>query len=71
MNGKQFRQVSRLIHLVGSGVIGTYIYSPWSADPVFAAIVQFVTVPVLVLTGVAMWQQGRIVKWLQNKPSLR
>ncbi|MEM8529434.1 MAG: hypothetical protein AAGF95_01240 [Chloroflexota bacterium] len=72
MSGKLFRQLARAIHTVGSVVIATYIYSSWSSDPVFTMMVQFVTIPLLALTGIAMWQQSRLLKLFQrNKKVLR
>lgn len=72
MNGKLFRQLARAIHVIGSVIIATYIYSSWSSDPVFTAMVQFVTIPILILTGIAMWQQARLIKLFQrNKKMLR
>jgi hypothetical protein len=67
MSNKQLRIVSRLIHLVGSGFIGTYVYSSaLSSDPTFAFIVQFVVFPSLAITGLVMWQQPRISKLLRR-----
>ena len=72
MNGKLFRQIARAIHTVGSVVIAIYIYSSWSNDPVFTAMVQFVTIPLLALTGITMWQQARLLKLFQrNEKVLR
>lgn len=67
MSGATLRTITRLIHLVGSALIGTFVYSPWSDLPWFVLLMQVGVIPVLVLSGIVMWQQGRIVKWLRAR----
>lgn len=67
MSNKNLRNTMRLLHLITAVVIGTYIYSPWSADPVFTAAVRFIILPFISLTGIVMWQQPRISRWLRGK----
>lgn len=64
MSNRGFRNVLRWVHVIGGSVIATFVYSPWGADPTFAALTRFVVIPVLIVTGVVMWQQPRVVKWL-------
>jgi hypothetical protein len=66
MNGKTLRTLSRALHLVGSALIGTYVYSPFSDLAWFTALMQFGVIPLLALSGVMMWQQGRVQRWLQR-----
>jgi hypothetical protein len=35
----------RLIHLVAGASIGTFVYSPWSSNPGFAALTRFGLIP--------------------------
>lgn len=65
MSPMTLRRTLRWTHIVTAALIGTYLYSPWSANPVFAAVTLYGVFPVMALTGIAMWQQGRIAKWLK------
>jgi hypothetical protein len=47
--------ILRWIHIIGGIFIGTFVYSPWGTEPAFIAIMQFVVMPVLIMTGIAMW----------------
>ncbi len=65
---KRTRNILRWIHIAGAGVLGTYIYSPWSSDPTFQLLVQAVVFPGLLgVTGIALWQQGRIKRLLRGR----
>ncbi len=66
MTNKLFRQITRWIHIIGSIVIIVYIYTSLGANPAFMTTVRFVTIPLLVLTGLAMWQQPRLMKLLRR-----
>jgi hypothetical protein len=37
-----------------------YVYSPVHADPLLTDIIRYLAIPAIILSGVAMWQQGRI-----------
>lgn len=65
MSPTTLRRTLRWTHIATSAVIGTYLYSPWSSDPVFAAITLYGVFPLMGLTGLAMWQQGRLARWLK------
>lgn len=54
-------------HLAASGMIGTYLYSPWSSNPVFAGIFLYGVFPAMAVSGLWMWNQGRINRWLKGK----
>ena len=56
------RQWLRFGHLIASVLLGTFIYSPLREDPVFIATMQFVVFPAIALSGLWMWQQGRLSK---------
>ena len=64
MSPTGLRRTLRWVHIVTAALIGTYLYSPWSADPVFAALTLYGVFPLMGLTGIAMWQQGRIARLL-------
>lgn len=65
MSPTTFRRTLRWTHIATSAVVGTYLYSPWSSDPTFAAITLYGVFPLMGLTGLAMWQQGRLARWLR------
>ncbi len=57
------RKSLRWFHLIGGGVVGTYLYSPWSANDTFTAVTLYLVVPFLAVSGIAMWQQARLARW--------
>jgi hypothetical protein len=62
------RSILRWIHLVfGIPIIG-YVYSPFKELPNYAPVVRFVSIPVLVLTGLWMGK-GHVVRRLIAKRS--
>lgn len=54
------RSILRTFHLVGAGIIGTYIYSPWGSLEWFTLLNQVVVVPLLSLSGIWMWKGQKI-----------
>lgn len=67
MQQAALRNVLRWFHILGGLVIGTYLYSPWSSDPVFTMVTLYIVTPAIVISGVCMWQQGKIARWLRRK----
>lgn len=66
MSNKQLRNAVRLIHLVIAGCMAVFIYSPLRLDSTFAAVVQLLVVPVVVISGIVMWQQPLVVKFFNR-----
>lgn len=66
MNDATKRAVFRWIHIVFSIPIIGYVYSPFPNLPDYAPVVRFVSIPVLVLTGLWMWK-GHVVRRLVSK----
>ncbi len=62
MSNKTLRITLRWSHIIGSAFIGTYVYSPWNSDRAFTALMQFVVIPLLSITGLGMWQQARLLR---------
>ncbi len=58
MRPAQQRKAQRAAHLLAASVLIAYVYAPISAE--LHDTVRFIVVPVLVLTGVAMWQAARL-----------
>lgn len=66
MSNKALRNTFRWFHIVGSIIIGTYIYSPYTSNEAFTLIVQVGVIPLLGVTGVLMWQQAKVSKFLRR-----
>ena len=65
--GRQVRTRQRAAHLVAGVVVLLAVYAGPLLGPVFAAAVQWVAFPALVLTGVAMWQWPRTRRVLRGR----
>jgi hypothetical protein len=65
MSPSSLRRSLRWLHIATAAIIGTYLYSPWSANAAFAAVTLWVVFPLMALSGVAMWQQGRLARLLR------
>ena len=64
MNAAQWRRTLRYTHLAIAALVTLFIYvPPLRANGGYELLVQVVVLPVVILTGLAMWQQGRIRKW--------
>ena len=54
-------------HLAGSIVIGVYLYSPWGSESLFQAAVLFGVFPAMAVSGLVMWQWGRINRIFRSR----
>jgi hypothetical protein len=66
MSNKNMRNLIRIIHLFAATTLGIYFYSPIAGDETLRIIIQFVTLPGIVLTGIALWQQAYLNKLLNR-----
>jgi len=66
MSNKNLRNGIRIIHLIAAAIFGMYFYSPIAGDETLRLIIQFVTLPSIALTGVALWQQAYLNKLLHR-----
>ena len=66
MSNKNLRRVIRLIHLIAASSLGLYFYSPIAGDPTLGFMLRYVMIPMIVLTGIALWQQARLNKLLNG-----
>jgi hypothetical protein len=57
---KNIRIGLRWTHLLIGWLIGVLVYTPAREDATFILLMQFVFVPILVITGLWMWQQARL-----------
>lgn len=67
MSNKVLRQVLRWGHMVVGALMIAFVYSATlrSLDG-YVALMQFVVVPAVMVSGVVMWQQARLGKLLQS-----
>jgi hypothetical protein len=65
------RTLSRALHLVGAGLIGTFVYAPPSVSAGMQPVIAFVVIPVLAVSGLFIWQQARITRFLRKPPRTR
>ncbi len=62
LSGKQQRTILRYSHLLAGMLNVFFIYTPLGDVPEFQLLVQIILVPVIIITGVWMWQQARVRK---------
>jgi len=67
MNPARLRSFLIYGHIIGSLFVGTYLYSPLSANPAFSALVLFLVFPAMAASGLILWQQARITRWLKSR----
>ncbi|MEE8599544.1 hypothetical protein [Euzebya tangerina] len=61
MSVRRLRAVLRALHLVPAVALVLYVYTPLADVESFRTVVQIVSVPLLGLTGLALWQAPRIL----------
>ncbi|HSL27763.1 MAG TPA: hypothetical protein VK900_01080 [Anaerolineales bacterium] len=66
MSNKNLRNLIRIVHLFAAATLGMYFYSPIASDETLRLIIQFGTLPGMLLTGVALWQQAYLNKLLHR-----
>jgi hypothetical protein len=64
MRAAQQRRLERMVHLAAGAVLAAYVYLPLG-DAV-ADVIRWVVLPMLVLSGLAMWQMARIRRALSR-----
>ena len=67
ISNKQIRDIQRAVHLVTAFVVVCCIYLPSESVPLLTTIVRFAVLPLLVLTGILMWQWTRLRKWFTSR----
>jgi hypothetical protein len=58
MTAAQQRKAQRFVHLAAALVLVAHLYAPLEAQ--LQDAIRFVVLPLLVVTGIAMWQAPRI-----------
>lgn len=67
MSSASFRRAVRLLHIAAACALGTYLYSPLIDATWAARVLQIGVFPAMALSGVAMWQQARLRRWLGGR----
>ncbi len=66
MNAVLLRRVVRWFHIFVGLFVGAYFYSPLPDLAWSKPFIQFILLPLLALSGLVLWQQGRIMKFLKR-----
>jgi hypothetical protein len=67
MSSRQIRIALRWAHIIEGALIAIYIYSPLKNNAVYAGLIEFVIVPLVIASGIAMWQLPRFNKWRSER----
>ena len=60
ISNKQLRLILRSTHLAAGVLIILFVYSPLGNVRAYELLVQITLIPVVVLTGIWIWQQARV-----------
>ena len=66
MKNKRIRQLSRILHVIAGLSFPLLIYSPLGDSEIFLRFNQVFLLPVVVFSGIVMWQQPKLSKWLKR-----
>jgi hypothetical protein len=69
MSSLHERTLIRTLHLVLSIPIIGFIYGPVAHIPPAAFFTRFVAVPLVIGSGIWMWQKPRLTRWLRQHRS--
>ncbi|MDQ3695520.1 MAG: hypothetical protein M3464_18160 [Chloroflexota bacterium] len=69
ISNKRLRDVQRLVHLAAGIALILYLYTSLGDLPVAGPFMRIVVVPIVVVTGLAMWQLPRLRQLLKRRPA--
>ena len=61
------RKALRGGHILASQALGTFLSPPLSADPIFRGVLLYAAFPFMVITGLRIWNQGRLARLIGGK----
>ena len=64
VSNKRIRDAQRITHLAAAAVLALALYAPLGSVPLLSAVLKFGVIPLLVTTGLLMWQWTRLRRWL-------
>jgi len=65
MTGKQLRNVERAFHIVAGVILLAIAFTPLG-DGAVGQTLRFVVAPLLVASGILMWQHARVTRFLRG-----
>lgn len=65
ISGKTVRTLERVVHLVLGGLLLAVTFTPLGQGAA-GDVVRLVAAPLVVVTGMLMWQHGRVVRALRD-----
>ena len=65
MRARQQRKLERAVHLAAGAIVAAYVYLP--LGDAMADAIRWAVLPVLVGSGLAMWQMARIRRALKRR----
>lgn len=68
VNQSHVRTILRWGHIAGGMFLVAYMYSGSHPNAVLTNIARFVVIPLIVLSGLWLWQQGRVAPWMRGAP---
>jgi hypothetical protein len=68
VNQAHVRTVLRWIHITAGIFLVGYVYK-FHADAKATGVAQRVVIPAIAVSGLWLWQQGRIVRWIRRVPA--
>ena len=71
MANRRFRLLVRAAHIAEGVMLALYVYTPLHENALFAGLIAYLVLPALVLSGLALWQQPRLMKLLARARSGR
>jgi len=66
MRPVRLQAILRWAHIGEAAFLAAHVYSPLRTDPVWTGIAQYVVFPLASLSGLWMWQQARVGRWIRN-----
>lgn len=69
MSNKRLRQTVRSVHLVVGVMLGFFVYSPLREVGWYVLTVQALAIPLILLSGLTLWQQPKLSSWLKKRSS--
>lgn len=66
-NPRSRRSTARLVHLVAAAALGAFVYAPSELVEPARLLLQVVVVPAATLTGLYLWKQAAIRRFVRRR----
>lgn len=67
ISNHRIRTMQRAMHLVAAAYLLFYLYGPLGQEPIVANITKFLVIPLLLITGMVMWQLPKLSRAFRKK----